>query len=191
MLAQSLVLLDLLKVRFLTALTTWPLPVDWLWGVAIVAGFGAIALLIGLSTHFLGFEIAATTMGNKLRLGFGLLVTSVLAEEILFRVAFLPYAGEGLASAQVWLWGIVGILAFMLYHVLIAATIYRVAWPTFTNPIFQILAGGLGISCAIAYLISGSLWLAIVIHWLADVAWLFFLGGYKLVIQPIAFIHKN
>jgi predicted Abi (CAAX) family protease len=51
--------------------------------------------------------------------------------------------------------------------------------PTFTDPVFLVLAALLGLTCTLAYLQSGSLWPPVAIHWTAVVVWLLFLGGYR------------
>ena len=50
---------------------------------------------------------------------------------------------------------------------------------TFKQPIFLVLTGILGLYCTIAYLRSGSLWPAILFHWLVVVSWLLLLGGWQ------------
>ncbi|WP_325315277.1 CPBP family glutamic-type intramembrane protease [Microcoleus sp. PH2017_28_MFU_U_A] len=47
------------------------------------------------------------------------------------------------------------------------------------NPVFLLLAAVLGVACSIAYLLIGSIWPAVVIHWLGVTVWLLLLGGYR------------
>ncbi|WP_293204846.1 MULTISPECIES: hypothetical protein [unclassified Microcoleus] len=44
---------------------------------------------------------------------------------------------------------------------------------------FLLLAAVLGVACSIAYLLIGSIWPAVVIHWLGVTVWLLLLGGYR------------
>jgi predicted Abi (CAAX) family protease len=71
------------------------------------------------------------------------------------------------------------LVLFVVYHPLNALTFYPVGRSTFMNPVFLLLAAVLGVACSIAYLLFGSIWPAVAIHWLAVTAWLLLLGGYR------------
>ncbi len=50
---------------------------------------------------------------------------------------------------------------------------------TFSQPIFLVLAGILGLCCTCSYLISNSIWLPIIFHWLVVTVWILFLNGFS------------
>jgi len=74
---------------------------------------------------------------------------------------------------------------FVVYHPLNALSFFSQGLETFFNSAFLLLATLLGITCSIAYLQSGSLWTPVVIHWLAVVVWLLFLGGYRKLYEVV------
>ena len=50
---------------------------------------------------------------------------------------------------------------------------------SFSQPIFLVLAGILGFCCTCSYLISGSIWLPIIFHWMVVTVWILFLKGFS------------
>ena len=105
-------------------------------------------------------------------------VLPALAEELLFRVLLLPHPQEHASDAGRWLWGTLALGLFVASHPLEALISSSARRGTFTDPVFLLLAGLLGLVCTIAYLESGSLWPPVVIHWSAASAWLLVLGGH-------------
>ncbi|MEL6500374.1 MAG: CPBP family glutamic-type intramembrane protease, partial [Cyanobacteria bacterium J06623_1] len=99
---------------------------------------------------------------------------------------------EGLSRSYL-LWSGFSLLLFVIYHPLNALTFFPQGKETFFDPIFLSLAGILGLTCAIAYQQTGSLWLPVAIHqrsqqapsfyggvicdWLAVVFWLLCFDG--------------
>ena len=107
------------------------------------------------------------------------LFTPAIAEETFFRVLLLPHPSENPSLISLSAWSTVSLVIFIIYHPLNAITFYPAARETFFKPMFLFLAALLGIICTIAYLQSGSIWTAVVIHWLFVVIWLIGLGGKK------------
>ncbi|NEO91379.1 MAG: CPBP family intramembrane metalloprotease [Moorea sp. SIO3G5] len=105
------------------------------------------------------------------------LFTPAILEEIFFRVLLLPHPSENPSLISIYAWSTVSLVIFVIYHPLNAITFYPAARETFFQPMFLFLATLLGIICTIAYLQSGSIWTAVVIHWLFVVIWLIGLGG--------------
>jgi predicted Abi (CAAX) family protease len=101
-----------------------------------------------------------------------------LAEELCFRAMPLAHASEPSAFNIQILWGVLSLFAYVLYHPLNGATLYRCSLPTMTHPVFLFSTGILGVACSISYWQSGSIWTAVAIHWTVVVAWLLLLGGY-------------
>ncbi|MEM6614884.1 MAG: CPBP family glutamic-type intramembrane protease, partial [Cyanobacteria bacterium P01_C01_bin.72] len=110
-------------------------------------------------------------------------VTSLFApailEELFFRVLLLPDPATKISSTSYWLWSGFSLLLFVIYHPLNALTFFPQGKSTFFAPIFLCLAAILGLTCAIAYQQTGSIWLPVLIHWLAVVGWLLFFDGLR------------
>lgn len=101
------------------------------------------------------------------------------AEELFFRVLFLPHQIEQASDDSQYFWAIISLILFVIYHPLNASLFMRNAKKTFSSFFFLISATILGIICAIAYLGSGSIYPSIVIHWIVVVIWLLCFGGYQ------------
>jgi predicted Abi (CAAX) family protease len=81
------------------------------------------------------------------------------------------------ASAGAWLfWLSLSTILFLLYHPLNARYFYPPGDPMFRDWRFLVLAGWLGIACAVSYGVTRSLWSAVSLHWLAVIMWLFVFG---------------
>ena len=163
--------------RILAATLTFPRLGDWLIALIILMVYGAIALPLGLRNGFLRWQKPI-----KKRLGWKLLLllfSPALLEELVFRVMLLPYPSHDNLPKYWFIWAFTGLLLFILYHPLNALIFYQKARPVFRRPIFLWLCGLLGLACTVAYFLTGSLWIIVLIHWLVVVIWLFGLGGEK------------
>jgi predicted Abi (CAAX) family protease len=175
---SAIALFDLLARRLTHAFSTIPDFTDWLVVALLVLVYSAIALPIGFSSGFLKVDVQ--TSGPIIA---GVLASCLLSpgltEEVFFRVLILPHAFENASGLMLWFWGCLSLVLFVVYHPLNALTFYPVGRSTFMNPVFLLLAAVLGVACSIAYLQSGSIWPAVVIHWLGVTVWLLLLGGYR------------
>ncbi|WP_013322764.1 CPBP family glutamic-type intramembrane protease [Gloeothece verrucosa] len=163
--------------RILVAAVTIPRPQDWLIGLGILLLYAAIALPLGFSKGFLQwspFQGSKSSLLLKIAITF---VSPAVIEEILFRVVFLPHFVENFSIWQWLAWGLISLFLFVIYHPLNAKTFYKQGYPTFFEPTFLILTGILGLFCTIAYGLTGSLWIIVIIHWIVVITWLFLLGG--------------
>ena len=70
---------------------------------------------------------------------------------------------------------------FVVYHPISARLWYAPGRRLFSDPAFLFQCALLGLACGLAYLLSGSLWWAVLIHWLAVLLWLEPLGGRRLL----------
>ncbi len=104
-------------------------------------------------------------------------VHPALVEELLFRALLLPHPleGEPLPALLAWSAGSVG--AFVLYHPLAARLWYPPGRRLFRDRRFLLQCTLLGLACVVAYQATGSLWAAVLVHWLAVLIWLEPLGG--------------
>lgn len=172
-------LIDIFFARLVNSLLA-PLNLRaWLIFGGLLLIYGAIAIPIGLKINFLSFtpNLLLTKQGilSSIRLFF----FPALGEEILMRVFILPHPTERALLSSCLIWGVISVFIFIIYHPLNALTLHKVGYPTFLQPIFLILAGLLGVICAIAYYFTGSLLIIVLIHWIVVVVWLFIFGGKK------------
>jgi len=54
--------------------------------------------------------------------------------------------------------------------------------PFFLNLNFLLIVFLLGITCSLGYILSRSIWVPVIIHWLTALVWLLFLGGGSLAL---------
>lgn len=174
-----LVAIEIVIRRLSVADLTIPSIEAWLNVVVLLLLYASVALPFGFWGQFLDIE----TLQASWRVFAGITAKSFImpgvVEEILFRVVWLPHPSEHPSASQLWLWGAIALVLFVVYHPLNGLTLFRQGRKVFFNGIFLVLAALLGIVCSIAYCVSGSLWTPVVIHWLVVVIWLLFLGGYR------------
>jgi predicted Abi (CAAX) family protease len=96
-----------------------------------------------------------------------------LGEETVFRGLLVPDRGEAIAA----------------FGPIVASTLLFIAWhgaetlwlpgarAIFLRADFLMLAGLLGLACAILRRRSGSIWTAVLLHWSAATVWIGFFGG--------------
>ena len=158
---------------------------EWRVALSALLFYGAIALPIGFSQRFLQFKPWQVSGQQYLLLAIRLFFMPALIEEFIFRVLLLPYPGSGI-TGQMWIiWAVFSLILFIAYHPLNAKTFYKPGNPTFFNPVFLTLTGLLGITCTVAYFLTGSLLIITLIHWVVTTAWLTLFGGMeKLHPQP-------
>ena len=170
-------IISLVLRRVLISVISLPEGQDWLIGGGILFVYAALALPIGFFSGFLHWH-PQTERGRRLLMGSIIAFFSpALLEELVFRAIWLPHPTEDISPSAWLFWGVSGLLLFILYHPLNAATFYRQGNPTFFHPIFLSLTGLLGLACTLAYALTGSLWIVVVIHWLVVTIWLFGFGG--------------
>ena len=144
-----------------------PTAQDWLRLVLILLIYGLIALPLGFQQGFLQLRVASSdrlALGTMVRIALIALVAPALTEELVFRVILLPHPTEKIPIKIWWLWGILSLLLFIIYHPLNALSFFPAGFPTFFEPIFLFLAGFLGLVCTFAYWQTGSIWSVVVIH---------------------------
>ena len=172
-------MIGVLAHRLIAAISTIPDTKAWLQAAVLLFIFTIIALPIGFQGKFLQIEVVRVSWIKII----GIIATSLLmpavTEELFFRVLFLPHATENVSVSVMGFWGGISLVMFIVYHPLNALSFFPRGLETFFNVIFLVLAALLGIVCSIAYIQSGSLWTAVVIHWFTVVIWLLLLGGYR------------
>ena len=133
------------------------------------------ALMYGWRSQFLRLERSPSS--SILRVVITSLIAPALLEEAFFRVLLLPYPDSDISSEQYFVWSVISLLLFIIYHPLNALTAFPQGRKVFSDRRFLILATALGIVCTVTYWQTGSVWLPILIHWLTVVLWLLCFGG--------------
>ncbi|MEG4281706.1 CPBP family glutamic-type intramembrane protease [Microcoleus sp. A006_D1] len=147
-----------------------------LWALLI---YGAAAIPLGVAAGFLQVSAPNGNFGNLLFLALKALILPVLFEEWLFRVVLLPHPTEGVTATAWLLWIGLSLCLYVIYHPVRAITWFPEGNPTFLQPIFLLLTGLLGVACTAVYVLTGSAWCAIFVHWIVAASWLFGLGGQR------------
>lgn len=92
-----------------------------------------------------------------------------LAEEGVFRILLAGRRGRIRAS--------LALAAFVLWHPVQVWLALPMAQPVFLEPGFLLVTAALGLTCTLAWRLTGSLWPAVVIHWLTVVGWKGLMAG--------------
>jgi predicted Abi (CAAX) family protease len=138
----------------------------------VLAGYGALALALGVASGFLSMPMQWPPLAEALPRLAKLLLLPALVEELLFRVLLIPHPIEGFPWQSLLGWNALSLGLFVLYHPVAARLWYPQARALFDDPRFLFQATLLGVACSLAYGFTGSLWPPVLIHWLAVVIWL-------------------
>jgi predicted Abi (CAAX) family protease len=150
-----------------------------------IAAYGAVALAQGLGSGLLQPQHRWPRRRPLLASAVGLFVMPALGEELLFRGALLPHPAEGTPWPELLACSALAIAVFVLYHPLAARCWYRRADAVFHDRRFLLQTALLGLATTLLYQCSGSLWPAVLLHWLAVLVWLERLGGrQRLAAEP-------
>ena len=152
---------------------------EWLIAIALLLLYGLIAAPIGFQQQFLQLTLPFAGLSRWQAIGvcLKLLWLPAIVEEVVFRVLLIPHPTEGADVLTTSIWAIASLIVFVLYHPFNAITFYPAGYPTFFRAAFLLLAALLGITCTVAYLLTGSLWAIVLIHWAVVLVWLQLLGG--------------
>jgi predicted Abi (CAAX) family protease len=170
-------ILSLSLRRILASLVLLPDRQDWGMTILLLLAYGAIAVPIGVKSGFLQWRPIRQKPIQLVKTLVFLFFCPALWEELVFRVALLPYPDELSSPVITFGWVVLSLTLFVLYHPLNALTFYQAGNPTFFQPVFLVLTTLLGLTCTIAYLLTGSLWTISLIHWVVVVIWLLCLNG--------------
>ena len=170
------ILIEAISGRVLLGLSTIPTVNDWLNTIVLLLTYAIIALPFGFWLNFLQLDwqfsrkIALKVIATSL-------VTPAIFEELLFRVILLPQPSGHMDFESLFLYSIISLLLFVIYHPLNAITFFPNGRETFFNPVFLCSATLLGLMCTVAYLQTGSIWSPVIIHWFTVAIWLLCLRG--------------
>lgn len=143
----------------------------------IFAVYGLIASVIyflaGLGKFELSFAIDTRTAG--LIVGFFFLPS--LFEELIWRWILITPDVLGSFGHRSIRQIIFSSIMFTIAHPIAALLFVPHAKEVFLQPAFLIIVFLLGLTCGSSYVLTKSIWPAVVIHWLTVLAWKFLLGG--------------
>ncbi len=169
--------LTALRTKLYRAYAVRPDRAGWTWCALVFLGFVLFVVPLGFGIGFFRFGLADMT-GAKLALFPVLvLVKPCLFEETVFRVLLLPAPERDLPRGRRLLAGAAALAVFVGAHPLNGLTLTPAAWGVFTHPFFLYAATLLGLACTLVYLKTRSIWPAVLVHWIAVVAWIGVLGG--------------
>lgn len=158
--------------RIRRSLATWPTAGGW----ALAAIVGAVALAVELGIGLWGGFLRPTP-GDwsvlPMTLALAVLVPS-LGEELVFRGLLTPGREEGLGP---WRAILPSTAVFVLWHVFEALTFMPAAAPVFLRADFLATTAVLGLACGWLRWRTGSLWPAVLLHWLEVAGWRIWFGG--------------
>lgn len=159
-----------LMLRLKAACLTHPAAQDWQGAAKLLISFGLIYLPVGLTSGFLTWELQ-NSLGTVIGVLAGSFWMPGLSEELFFRGLLIPHPTETVSPTERRFMIAVSWFSFILYHL-------NPFTPSFfSHPVFLLGAGLIGLICTFAYLQSGSIWIAVIIHWLIVAMWLLCLGG--------------
>jgi predicted Abi (CAAX) family protease len=149
--------------------------------LGITSVFGVAALGIGFWAGL--YSVQILDIHRYWYIPILILIFPCIPEEVFFRGVLMP---GNLADQSLSRWSFYSILSasiFTLSRPLYALTIDPKVNPFFLNPSFLVIVFLLGITCSLGYILSRSIWVPIVIHWLTALVWLVFLGGGSLALS--------
>ncbi len=169
---------SLIKERIIDATLAIPSREDWLELLLLLLLYTAIALLLGFRFNFLQANIL-TRWNIVFRIVIISLFFPAIVEELLFRVILLPHPSENVNAINLCSWILISLILFLVSHPINGMTFSPNKKEIFFQPIFLVLAFLLGVVCTIIYCNSGSLWTAVIFHWIIVSVWLTCLGGFE------------
>lgn len=148
---------------------------------ALVPVLAVLAAVIGFGAGLLKVEWLDSPLAPLLPIT--LFVFPSLLEEAFFRGVLIPrnVLDSGAARAAVAV--AVSTVVFVAWHPVNALAFNHAAIPLFLGPWFLLIVAALGVTCGWGYVLSRSLWVPVLIHWVAVVVWVFFLGGRNLLLE--------
>ena len=161
--------------RLIRSLTTWPDLAGWGFSAEVGALTLAVMAAIGFSSGYYALH-PPLLKGLPLRL-ITVLIAPGLGEEIPFRGLLVPGRRE---AANPWPSLLLMTAVFAAWHVVEVFTILPAARTAFLRPDFLACAATLGLGCGLVRWRTGSLWPAVLLHWLAVTIWQTWLGGFSL-----------
>ena len=154
---------------------------EWRTCALIYVLFLLCAMPIGLLSGLLHPALAPLSVEAAAVSAITLLAHPAFTEELIFRVLLLPHRAEARPQGSLYARVAIALAVFVAAHPLNARLVWPASLPLFANAYYLALAALLGLACSAAYLVSGSIWPSVLIHWTTVAAWIFLLGGRSLL----------
>jgi predicted Abi (CAAX) family protease len=164
---------------------TFPNKKDLIFAGSLFILYAIAAIFIGFSKGIFTFDLLYPEHPTHYLLPFSLVIFPCISEELFFRGFLLPHKNRQLKFKYYFIYSVVSVLLFVMWHPFNAFLFNNSAIPLFTDLSFLLIVLLLGIVCTVSYMQSGSLWIPILLHWLTVFVWVFFLGGRNKVLEII------
>ncbi len=181
-----MLILSTILYRLWIAVATVPSGQDLLITWALFCGYCLVTIPSGLVNTFVNFEpiqvwwsLELYRSGLKLRNNrqaiklMLILLAWIILEELIWRVCLVPLRSETMTSQTRGIWISAAWLMASARYIIG----YRRWHPWFKERHFLVLAILLELSCILTYVLTASLWLTVLLHWLIVIIWLLPLGG--------------
>ncbi len=165
--------------KVVLAVRTVPTIKNWIVVLLLLLIIMLVCLPIGFWCKFLEIKIPELSAIEFIRILISRFLFPCFAEELLFRVLILPGKNNHASITTQLVLVVLSITVYVASHPLNVILFYKRALKIFTNPFFLLSTSVLGISCTVTYIESGSIWTAVILHWIIVVTWLIVLGGYS------------
>ena len=146
-------------------------PGGHLGALAVALAYTAVALPLGRRSGLLPPHWRWSALHSRLPGAARLLLIPAFAEELLFRGLLLPSALDGVRPLAMLPWMALSVGLFVAWHPLLAPLARGEEQRLRRDPRFLLQTALLGAACTLMTVISGSLWPAVLLHWLAVVVW--------------------
>lgn len=163
------------------AVTTLPTRDDLARAAGLYLLFLVGAVPLGIVSGLLHPSLPPLTAGGAALTALTVLLHPAFTEELVFRVLLLPRRLEHVSRRRLYVSVSVALFLYVVAHPLNAYFFWPAAMPIFGNAFYLAMTTLLGLTCITAYLMSGSIWLPVLIHWLTVSLWLLLLGGQALL----------
>ncbi|MGE5244122.1 MAG: type II CAAX prenyl endopeptidase Rce1 family protein [Betaproteobacteria bacterium] len=179
MTARQAIVARLYDVR--EAILTLPARDSWRRCAWVYLAFAACAAPAAWASGLAYPARAALTPGGAAILAGTLALHPAFSEEVIFRALLLPRRPDRVPRGRLCLVAAIALLLYVAAHPINAILFRPAALPVFSAPPYLAVAALLGAACTAAYLISGSIWPAVLLHWTTVVLWMLLFGGWALV----------
>jgi uncharacterized protein len=151
------------------------------YSLLLLLSFGLFGYFIGSRANL--FEIGFVGSKFAIVLPLTLFIFPALLEEAFFRGVLIPNHCREKGWVKISIMTLLSSVLFVAWHPLNALTVNTGAQEFFLNEAFLVIVFLLGMVCSLSYILSRSLWVPIIIHWLTVLVWVLFLGGRNLVLE--------
>ena len=162
------------------AIRTWPHE-NLLKCVLITTIYSVLALAIGFGSGI--YKLQFLDLQKFWFLPLTLFLFPSIPEEFFFRGLLIPRDARNLPWQRSVAYVVFSAFAFTIWHPLNALTVNPTAQRFFLDPAFLSIVFLLGLTCGVSYLLSRSIWVPVIIHWLTVIVWVLALGGRNLVLE--------